>query len=88
MGSLGDIVGDMSQFVYTNFLTGEKTEWKLTSDSHGGGDWNLVADWVQAVSKQNPNLLSSSIDASVESHIIGFSAEKSRLEGSTINVVL
>lgn len=88
MGSHGDIVGDMSQFVYTNFLTGEKTEWMLTSDSHGGGDWNLVADWVQAVSKQNSELLSSSIDVSVESHIIGFTAEKSRLGGKIEEVIL
>ena len=88
MGSHGDIVGDMSQFTYTNFLTGEKTEWKLTSDAHGGGDWNLVADWVQAVSKQNSALLSSSIDVSVESHIIGFTAEKSRLSGKIKKIVV
>jgi predicted dehydrogenase len=88
MGSHGDIVGDMSQFTYTQFLTGKKTEWKLTSDAHGGGDWNLVADWVQAVSKQDASLLSSSIDASVESHIIGFTAEKSRLSGKTKKIVV
>lgn len=88
MGSHGDIVGDMSQFTYTNFLTGEKTEWKLTSDAHGGGDWNLVADWVQAVSQQNSGLLSSSVDVSVESHIIGFTAEKSRLSGKIKKVVV
>jgi predicted dehydrogenase len=88
MGSQGDIVGDMSQFTYTNFLTGEKIEWELTSDAHGGGDWNLVSDWIQAVSQQNSALLSSSIDVSVESHIIGFTAEKSRLEEKTKSVVL
>ena len=88
MGSHGDIVGDMSQFTLTNFLTGEKTEWQQNSDAHGGGDWNLVSDWIQAVSQQNSGLLSSSIDASVESHIIGFTAEKSRLKGATEQVVL
>jgi predicted dehydrogenase len=88
MGSHGDIVGDMSQFTYTNFLTGEKTEWQQNSDAHGGGDWNLVSDWIQAVSQQNSGLLSSSIDASVESHIIGFTAEKSRLKGTTEKVIL
>ncbi|WP_367772705.1 Gfo/Idh/MocA family oxidoreductase [Flavobacterium sp. WC2421] len=88
MGSHGDIVGDMSQFTLTNFLTGEKTEWQQNSDAHGGGDWNLVSDWIQAVSQQNAGLLSSSIDASVESHIIGFTAEKSRLKGTVEKVVL
>ncbi len=88
LGSHGDIVGDMSKFVYTNFLTKEETVFELNSDSHGGGDWNLASDWVKAVSQQNPDLLSSTIDASVESHIIGFTAENSRLEGQTKNVIL
>jgi len=81
MGSHGDIVGDMSKYEHTDFLTGEKTVWDMASDSHGGGDWNLVADWVQAVAKQDKSLLSSSIDASIESHLMGFMAEKSRLGG-------
>ncbi|MEZ4888100.1 MAG: Gfo/Idh/MocA family oxidoreductase [Chitinophagales bacterium] len=88
MGSHGDIVGDMSQFVHTDFLTGEKTEWKMETDGHGGGDWNLIADWVQAVSKQNASLLTSGIDASVESHVMGFVAEKSRLAGTVEDVRL
>ncbi len=88
MGSHGDIVGDMSQFVHTDFLTGEKTEWKMETDGHGGGDWNLVADWIQAVAKQDKNLLTSGIDASVESHIMGFVAEKSRLAGTVEEVRL
>ena len=88
MGTHGDIVGDMSNYVHTDFLTGKKTEWKMDTDGHGGGDWNLVADWVQAVAKQDSSLLTSSIDASVESHVMGFVAEKSRLGGETEDVVL
>ncbi len=88
MGSHGDIVGDMSQFVHTNFLSKEKTEWSMNSDSHGGGDWNLVANWAQAVAEENPDLLSSSIEASVESHVMCFMAEKSRLGGKIEEVVL
>jgi len=83
MGSHGDIVGDMSQFEYTNFLSGEKTKWEMTTDGHGGGDWNLCADWVEAVATQDKSLLTSTIDASVESHLMGFAAEKSRLGGQT-----
>lgn len=82
MGSHGDIVGDMRKFVHTNFLTGKKTEWEQASDGHGGGDWRLAADWVQAVSKQDASLLTSTIEASIESHLMGFAAEKSRLEGT------
>ena len=88
MGSHGDIVGDMEKFTYTNFLTGKKTEWQMKSDGHGGGDWNLVSDWVQAVSKKDKRLLSSPISASVESHVMGFVAEKSRLGGKTELITL
>ena len=86
MGSMGDIVGDMNSFVQTDFRTGKKTEWKQESDGHGGGDWRLVADWIQAVDQQNPALLTSTIDASIESHVMGFAAEKSRKENKVVEV--
>lgn len=86
MGSMGDIVGDMYKFTHTDFRTGKVTEWKQETDGHGGGDWRLVADWIQAVSQQNPALLSSTIDASIESHVMGFAAEKSRKEKVTVAV--
>ena len=78
MGCMGDIVGDVTGFTMTDFRTGKTTEWKESTDGHGGGDWRLVADWIQAVDKQDPSLLSSTIDASIESHLMGFAAEKSR----------
>ncbi|MEY2963391.1 MAG: hypothetical protein RL754_652 [Bacteroidota bacterium] len=79
MGSMGDIVGDMEKFTYTDFRTGKSEVWAHESDTHGGGDWRLVADFLSAVSQQDPGLLTSTIDASVESHMMGFEAEKSRL---------
>jgi len=86
MGSMGDIVGDMEQFTHTDFLTGKSSKWDISvedvenykSSGHGGGDWALVSDWLKAVREQDPGLLTSTIDASIESHIMGFQAEKSR----------
>jgi predicted dehydrogenase len=78
MGSLGDIVGDMTAFTITNFKSGKKEEWKETTDTHGGGDWRLAENWVQAVAQHNPALLTSTIDQSIESHVMGFMAEESR----------
>jgi hypothetical protein len=49
-----------------------------------GGDWHLVADFVQAVSKKNPALLTSTMGQSIESHIACFRAERSWLEGRII----
>jgi predicted dehydrogenase len=79
MGSKGDIIGDMETFVLTDFKTRKQTKWTLKTDAHGGGDFSLVKDWVQAVSQQNKSLLSSTIEVSVESHLIAFGAERSRL---------
>lgn len=63
MGSMGDIVGDMKKFSYTDFRTDTTTEWDVDEDEvgiyknsgHGGGDFNLVADWVQAVAQHKPD---------------------------------
>lgn len=80
MGSMGDIVGDMEQFTLTDFRTGKSTVYDsaVGGDMHGGGDWRLVRDWLQAIVQHDPSLLTSTIDASIESHLMGFKAEKSR----------
>lgn len=88
MGSHGDIVGDMNSFKYTDFRTGQSEEWAMSTDGHGGGDWKLVADWVQAVSQKDASLLSSAIEDSIESHVMGFMAEKSRKNGTIESISL
>lgn len=88
MGSMGDIVGDMTSFTLTDFRTGVKTGWELNTDHHGGGDWRLMANFIQAVSKKDAGLLTSTIDVSIESHIMCFMAEKSRLEKRVADVVM
>lgn len=93
MGAMGDVVGDMDKFVHTDFRTGKQSEWNVHRDvkdynghGHGGGDWRLVKNWLQAISKGDPSLLTSTIDASVESHIMGLMAEKSRLNNNICEV--
>ncbi|WP_204282073.1 Gfo/Idh/MocA family protein [Pontibacter burrus] len=94
MGAMGDMVGDMNELVVTDFRTGK--ELKLVpraedvdgykNSGHGGGDWLLVRDFVQAVSQQNPALLTSTIDESIESHIMGFMAEESRKRNKMMEI--
>lgn len=92
MGTKGDVVGDMTTFTYTDFLTGQKSVWNEDiSDlpgygGHGGGDWGIVKDFVLAVSNHDDRFLSSNIDVSVESHVMGFLAEESRRSGKTIQI--
>ncbi|QTD37647.1 hypothetical protein JL193_16520 [Polaribacter batillariae] len=73
-------------FVHTNFRTRKQSEWNVHKDvkdyqghGHGGGDWRLVKNWLQTVSKKDASLLASTIYASIESHLMGFMAKKSRL---------
>lgn len=94
MGAMGDMVGDMQELVVTDFKTSKQTKFipqveeveGYRNAGHGGGDWLLVKDFVQAVSQQDVNLLTSTIDQSVESHIMGFMAEESRKSGRVMDV--
>lgn len=79
MGSKGDIVGNMESFIMNDFTTGRQTSWSLKTDAHGGGDHRLVRDWVQAIYQRDKTLLSSTIEVSVESHLVAFAAERSRI---------
>lgn len=88
MGTLGDAVGDMQTLTVNDFRTRTKQVWDAsTNDSgHGGGDFGLMRDFIQAVSQRNPALLTSTIEASMESHLMGFKAEESRLTGKVVNL--
>ena len=59
---------------------------QYAGSGHGGGDWRLMANWVEAVASQDASLLTSSLDASVESHVMAFAAERSRLRGTVENL--
>jgi predicted dehydrogenase len=91
-GTKGDINGDMESFTVTDFLTGKQTKWyedisKLYGyTGHGGGDWGIVRDFVLAVSNHDTKFLSSTVDISVESHLMGFKAEESRLQKKIVNI--
>ncbi|MDX1665662.1 MAG: gfo/Idh/MocA family oxidoreductase, partial [Saprospiraceae bacterium] len=83
MGSMGDLVGDEQELILGDFRTLEVTSWSVadhvgTASGHAGGDWGLVRDWIRAVVDQDASLLTSTLDASMESHLMGFLAEESR----------
>lgn len=92
MGTKGDIVGNMKQFTITDFLTNQKTVWNEDIrdlpgyEGHAGGDWGIMKDFILAVSNHDNQFLSSTIDVSIESHIMGFRAEESRLNNKIVNI--
>ena len=59
---------------------------KEFDSGHGGGDYGLVHDFVRAVRSQDPTKLTSTIEESVESHLIGYKAEESRKSRKTMQV--
>jgi hypothetical protein len=94
MGSMGDMVGDMKELELTDFRTGKKTKFiphaeeveEYKNSGHGGGDYLLTRDFVQAVSQQDASILTSTIDESIESHIMGFMAEESRKNNKIMSI--
>jgi hypothetical protein len=94
MGAMGDMVGDMTELVLTDFRTGKETKLVPKAEDvegyknsgHGGGDWLLARDFAQAVAHQDAKMLTSTIDESIESHIMGFMAEESRKNNNVMNI--
>ena len=88
------IEGDGVSFRLTELVTGENWDWSVEiqdipgykAQGHGGGDFRLVRDFLMAVDKHDPSQLTSSLEASVESHLIGFACEESRLTGKKIHL--
>ncbi len=89
MGTTGYIEGDGTQFTLWDFRTLKPKVWnrkvseipEYKGSGHGGGDLCLVRDWIEAVAAHDDSKLSSTIDVSIESHVMGFAAERSRKSG-------
>lgn len=94
MGTKGYIEGNAKTFTLWDFKTRTSKTWRkdvadfdeYKESGHGGGDFGLVRDFVEAVAAQDPTKLSSSIRDSIESHIMGFAAEKSRKSNKKVDV--
>ena len=54
---------------------------RTLDDGHGGGDYFLYRDFIDYITVDSPSFTRTTIDDSIESHLIGFLAEESRIEG-------
>jgi predicted dehydrogenase len=91
LGTRGDVVGDERAMEVTLFEGGRAT-WDVTQaaddlDGHGGGDIRMVRDLVQAVAQRRQDLIPTTLQASMESHRMGFLAEESRVAGGAVRAV-
>jgi predicted dehydrogenase len=91
-GTQGEIFGDGEKIRVHDFLTeSEKTydtstEGLSSLEAHGGGDFGVIDSFVRAVAYNNPSLILSGPDESLETHLMVFSAERSRKEKRTISI--
>jgi predicted dehydrogenase len=88
MGTRGFLDGDGDSLTYTDFLTGATETVDVTrggadaAGGHGGGDFGVVGAFVDAVAAGDATLIRSGARESLESHLMAFAAERSRVTGT------
>ena len=87
-GTRGQIRGNGKTIEIYDFIS-EKTRTIDTSlidhsalAGHGGGDGGIMENFVEAVGNNDPSLILSGPEVSLESHLIAFASEKARLNNS------
>jgi Predicted dehydrogenases and related proteins len=91
MGTKGEIRGNMHKYEIEviDFNSGRKDiiSLKEAQSGHGGGDHGLMRDFVKIVSEQNLCGGLTSADVSLQSHLMAFASEKSRIEKRQIDML-
>lgn len=93
MGTLGDLWGDMHENKIRIGVFGKEPQvidlGKEEKDfaGHGGGDRLLMEQFVDLMQGKKPDGTITTLETSVESHLVALAAEKSRLEnGESIEI--
>ncbi len=88
MGTHGELFGDSRTIRVTDFRSRETVEHRVADleisglGGHLGGDYGIMHDFVTAVRERNPEAILSGPEISLESHLMTFAAERSRLKNS------
>ena len=91
-GSLGQLYGDGSVVEHYDFLTDQVQVYdtqlveQSSMEHHGGGDYNLMSSYVGAVAENDPSLILSGPEESLETHRMVFAAEDARRNHCVINL--
>ena len=86
----GEIVGDGENLDICRFdgnavATGVPVNYRIPNRSrHGGGDFNLVSEMVRMLRRADPDEIKETTEQALQSHLICFAAERSRLAGGRI----
>ena len=91
-GTRGELRGDDSTIRHFDFLT-DRSQVIDTQASdasilggHGGGDFGLMHNFVEAVAHGDPSLVLSGPEETLESHLMVFAAETARRQGTVEEV--
>lgn len=93
-GTKGEVFGDGSKIEVYNFLDDSKQQYDTNiSDGtirtgHGGGDHGIMEAFVEAVSKNDQSIIKSGPLETLETHLMVFEAENSRLNKKVVDVNL
>lgn len=92
-GTKGMIEGSANSLKVYDFLTDfvtnidiEATDPESAMTLHGGGDYEIMRSFVDAVQQQDQTLIVSGADATLESHLMVFAAEQARLNNQVISL--
>lgn len=86
----GEIVGDgenldICRFDGNAIATGVPVNYRLPNRSrHGGGDFNLVSEMIRILRRGDADEIRETTEEALQSHLICFAAERSRLDGGRI----
>ena len=85
LGTRGSLVGDGQQIVHTDFLTRTITRHRIEAQGfHMGGDDAMLTEFFTAIRENRPDLISTTPEVSLDSHLMALYAEESRESGQVI----
>ena len=86
----GEIIGDgenldVCRFDGNTVETGVPSVYRIPNRSrHGGGDFNLVSEMIRILRRNDPDEIRETTEEALQSHLICFAAERSRLAGGKV----
>ncbi len=90
MGTRGEIRGNFEkkEIEVSDFLSGttEVVYLKNIMSGHGSGDYGILSNFIQMVRDENFIESAKSLDIALQSHIMAFAAEKSRITGQIVDM--
>jgi len=90
-GTKGELRGNGEKIVHYDFLSGQTQEIstqdpQAEASGHGGGDYGLMAHFIEAVAHNDPARILSGPAESLETHLTVFAAERARHENQIVPV--